>query len=441
MNSNTARFLFFFPVRLFRSEPILRALAFVKNCEALDKNALRKRQLDLMKQQVELAFEKIPYFRSHWLPYFNTKTTISFWENFARLPVMEKTDIQDHQQQFLNHEIKKTDHRGTSGSTGTPLRFVKDRQATAFMDAVMYHAYSWYGINIGDRQARFWGLPHDNISQKMAHLKDFLMNRRRLSAFQLSPAALQSFADQIKRWHPHYFYGYPSLLIEFARFVDEHNVNLTTLKLKAIICTGEQLEISQKEYLRQIFNCPVVNEYGSTEVGVIGFECSLGNLHEMSSNIYLEVLKDGIPVLDEEGVVVVTELHALTSPFIRYKIGDRGVRCSAPCPCGLPYPVIKVLSGRIDDYILTPDGRKVYDAILAYTLKKGIKKFKAVQREVRSLEIMIVADDELNDEMISKYITKLKQSVSVDMDFVFKKVSTIPQERSGKLRYFRSEIH
>jgi phenylacetate-CoA ligase len=441
MNSNTAKFLFFFPVRLLRSEPILRALAFVKDCESLDQRALIRRQFDLVTQQVDLAFEKIPYFRSHWAPYFKIKATISGWEEFAMLPVLEKIDIQSHQKQFLCAELTKIDHRGTSGSTGTPLRFVKDRQATAFMDAVMYHAYSWYGINIGDRQARFWGLPQDDLNRNLAYLKDFLMNRKRLSAFQLSPAAFETFAAQIKRWRPHYFYGYPSLVIEFARFVDEYNVKLAAVDLKAIICTGEQLETSQKEYLRQVFKCPVVNEYGSTEVGVIGFECPAGSLHEMSSNIYFEVLKDGIPVVDEEGTVVVTELHALTSPFIRYKIGDRGVRCSAPCPCGLPYPVIKVLSGRIDDYILTPDGRKVYDAILAYTLKKGVKKFKAIQREVRSLEIMIVADDELDDEMISQYTAKLKLGISSDMDFIFKKVAAIPQEKSGKLRYFQSEIH
>lgn len=441
MNPIVAHWLFFVPVRLLRGEPILQSLSFVRNFRMLDRTELCRVQFELLKAQVTRTYDKIPFYRNSWNSMLGKKGQVTNLQDFSALPVIEKKDVQENSRLLASPEIKKFDVRATSGSTGTPLQFIKDRRATAFMDAVMYDAYSWYGINLGDRQARFWGMPHDKKNKTIARLKDFLMNRKRLSAFQLSQVEYQRFADLLKSWRPHYCYGYPSLLCEFAGFILSHDIDLASLRMKAVICTGEELKEQQKKLLGKTFHCPVVNEYGCTEVGVIGFECAYGNMHEMSPNIYFEILKGGQPVLDQEGEVVVTELHAQTSPFIRYKTGDRGIRSSSTCSCGLPYPVIKILSGRIDDYILTPDGRKVYDAILAYTLKKGIKKFKAVQRDTGMLEIMIVPDQGLTGELLEIYEKKLKEHISSEMQFIFTKVENIPQERSGKLRYFRSEIH
>lgn len=441
MNGMVAKWLFFIPVRILRSEPILNALAFVSELRQLKKSALEKRQLELLKRQVVFSSQNIPFYQKYWATTNCDVTAIESFEAFAKIPIIEKNDVQTNQLQFSNPKIKKVDIRGTSGSTGTPLTFVKDRQATAFMDAVMYDAYSWHGVNIGDRQARFWGLPHDKTKQNIAFLKDFLMNRKRFSAFHLSAGDYTAFIKKLQRWKPQYCYGYPSLMCEFVEFTGQHNINLASLNLKVVVCTGEQLSSEQKVKLEKGFHCQAVNEYGCTEIGVIGFECSEGNMHEMSSNVYFEVLKDGKPVFDEEGEVVVTELHARTSPFIRYRIGDRGIRSSKVCSCGLPYPLISILSGRVDDYIITPDGRKVYDAILAYTLKKGVRKFRVTQRVVNSLEILVVPEDDLNDELIAYYHSEFKKHISPDMEFNIKKIDSIPREPSGKLRYFTSEIN
>src|SRR6185295_12947365 len=74
----------------------------------------------------------------------------------------------------------KVEHRKTSGSTGTPFRFVKDVRMTAWMDANMWAAYSWYGVAPGDRQARFWGAPLTKVAGAKRVLLDRVQNRRRL---------------------------------------------------------------------------------------------------------------------------------------------------------------------------------------------------------------------------------------------------------------------
>jgi len=435
MNSFVSRHLFFSPVRMLRGEPIAKALKFVRSFEFLDN------QRSLLFRQVQLAYEKIPYYRRVWGDLGLSSSNMHMESDFFQIPILEKSSIQNNPDEFLNPEIRKFEHRSTSGSTGTPLKFVRGRQSTAFMDAAMYHSYGWHGIDIGDRQVRFWGEPQDEKGRKVARLKDYLMNRIRLSAFRISDEYLSFFADKIERFRPTYIYGYPSLICQFAEFIKRERHALQGVEFKGIICTGEQLLSQQRLLMEDVFQAKTINEYGCTEVGVIAFECSHGAMHELSPTVKIEVVNaEGESVYDEEGDLVVTELHAQTFPFIRYRLGDRGILSSKKCSCGLAYPLLDVVTGRIDSYIKTPDGRLVYDAILAYTLKRGVRQFKAVQEEVTRLTIYVVYDELLTDNLLAKYETILMQSISNDMVFNFVKVRTLPRESSGKLRYFESRI-
>lgn len=332
------------------------------------------------------------------------------------------------------------DYRSTSGSTGLPFQFYKDRTATGFMDAVLYAAYAWHGIRVGDPQARFWGMPISSKDAALARFKDLLKNRIRFSAFNLSDTAKDTYYQDLQSFKPAYFYGYPSLMAAFCNYLRERKQGLKSVPLKAVIGTGEYLYQHERDLVEQVTGVPFINEYGCTEVGIIGFECCHHNLHVMSSNIYLEIIKDGKPVLDQEGDIHVTELHAKSRPFIRYGLGDRGMLCSEPCRCGSALPVMKVLSGRKDDYVATPDGRKVYDAIFAYTLKKGISQFKAVQTALDRIEISIIPTDEYSPELGKRYISDLQKQLGASMIITLKLVDKIERERSGKLRYFRNAI-
>jgi len=128
--------------------------------------------------------------------------------------------------------------------------------------------------------------------------------------------------------------------------LSRRKVGSKTLPLKAVIGTGEYVYQHERDIIEQATGVTFVNEYGCTEVGLIGFECEEHNLHVMAANIYLEVIKDGKNVIDEEGDIHVTELHARSNPFIRYGLGDRGILCSERCSCGRALPIIKILSGR-----------------------------------------------------------------------------------------------
>lgn len=438
MNIYAAKCIFYM-VRFLRREPIYSSIMNVKGFD--DTKNIQEAQWIRLEKVIRDADKYIPYYRETWQSQAICINEIKNFSDFSRIPLLTKDIVRNNQHKLKNKQIKLHDYRSTSGSSGAPLKFYKDRLSTSYLDAVMYHAYSWHGIKIGDKQIRFWGIPNNLKDRLIVNIKDLIMNRIRLSAFDVSKKTFINFAERIERFNPDYFYGYPSMIYLFAKFLREEKIKIHNLRLKAIISTGEQLFEHQKNIMQDVFHTKVINEYGCAEVGVMGFECAEGNLHVMSPNIYLEVVnKDGEAILDEEGAICVTELNTMSVPFIRYKIGDRGIYYSNKCKCGLKYPIFNVLHGRIDDFIITPDGRKVYDAILAYTFKKGIISFKAIQKDIKTLYIYLIPDKNYNKELEQEYINTFKKLISSQMEFIIHCVNEITPEPSGKLRYFRSEI-
>ena len=185
-----------------------------------------------------------------------------------------------------------------------------------------------------------------------------------------------------------------------------------------------------------------VSEYGCSEIGVIGFDCPAGKMHAMSSNVLVEVIDEqGRPLpAGKEGEIVVTELNATYLPFIRYRLGDRGRLETGTCSCGRNLPLLTISAGRKDDYITTPEGRRIYDAILAYTLKKGVVQFRALQDRVDRLRIEVVTDDQYSEALETLYARQLQEYLSPAMTIQFTRVNEIVREKSGKLRYFRSML-
>lgn len=441
MNPTISKYLFFYPVRYLRGEYLKKCLQVVKVVEKFSERELKSYQINKL-NRILLAYQKsVETTSKKHINLDDSNPSTNGFESLMDLPLLNKEDIQRNYKELTFDTNQRISLRSTSGSTGTPLKFYKDRDATAFMDAVMYHSYSWHGINIGDRQARFWGMPYNLKKNYTEKLKDLLMNRIRFSAFDITEEKMSQYYYRIKKFKPAYIYGYPSLIYEFICFLKRNSLDIRFLDLKALIVTGEIVSPYQLEVIKGELNVPIVNEYGCTEVGIIAFQCTMGMMHVMSHNIILEVIKSGRQVIDEEGDVVITELNAKIMPFVRYKIGDRAILKSEKCNCGLAFPVIEILEGRKDDYIITPDGKKVYDAIFAYTFKKGIKKFKAIQKKLDLIDVYIVKDENYDEQLEKHYIQKLRENINPNIDFNFIYTSELNHEKSGKFKYFVSEVN
>jgi phenylacetate-CoA ligase len=388
------------------------------------------------------AYKMIPFYRKLYDANLVNAHKLSGIDDFKRLPVVGKEQISSDPHCFDRLKYRGLRFkRATSGSTGKPFVFFKDSRSMAMMDAILYRNYSWFGIDIGDKQARFWGVPVGLLGLLKTLCIDYVFNRRRFSAFSLSDENFHVYLKKIRKFRANYIYGYAQCIYQFAWFLYRNMIDVSELGLKAVILTGEMIFINQIELIRSVFRCAVTEEYGCTEVGVIGFRCEFGTMHLME-NLYVEVLNE-----DDNGVgdIVVTESYGRLFPFIRYRVGDRGKKGYKKCECGRNGAILEKLDGRKDDFIVCPNGTRVDPYLLEYIIDScpknfgSINQFRIQQKTIEMLDIILVADGD--EDVIKAYVLKkIKHYLDPKMDINLRYTDLIERETSGKLRCFVSEL-
>lgn len=431
-----ARNCIYFPLMVLRGQNIKKYIGELARLEDLSPLELAVYKKQKIKALLEFAYNNTVYYKNILRREIIGLTSHGSGISLKRIPYLKKERIMDDLEDFVCRNMRHS-WRSTSGSTGTPLIFPKDRMSETYNDAMMHIAYSWHGINIGDKQARFWGTPIKRKDKYFQLLKDVLLNRKRLSVFKMEKSACNRFLGKLIRFGPMYFYGYANAIYMFASILESEGIDARIPGLERIISTGEVLFEYQRKKIQDVFGFKVINEFGSTENGILGFECEFGNMHVMPT-VHIEVVdkdKRGF------GELVVTELNSRSIPFIRYRLGDRGRFLNITCPCQRPFEIIEIDEGRVDDYILCPNGKIVYDAILAYILRDYVYKFKAYQENCRFLKIIFIPRKVFTSEKQNRVKEKLQTYLTRDMEIEFVEVSAIPEESSGKYRYFVSTLN
>ncbi|RJP20686.1 MAG: phenylacetate--CoA ligase family protein [Candidatus Abyssobacteria bacterium SURF_5] len=439
MNPVIARHAIYLPIQRALGGDLKVALRFHADIERQPESELEKYQEGALKELLDHVFSNVPFYREIVRKQPDLRTKDPF-DILARLPIVSKADIREDISLFRDSKYTPF-WRSTSGSTGLPFRFCKDRPSLLQMDAAMHAVYSWYGIEIGDRQARIWGRALRPRQRMAQGVKDLLLNRRRLSAFGITRETSRTFFSALERFRPAFIYCYPNAAVLFARYLNDMSLNGRALSLKAIICTSEPLLENHRSFLTDAFGCPVISEYGNSENGILAFECERGQMHALCGNVILEFLNNGKPAspgcLAE---IAVTELHSRSIPFIRYRTGDLGAPRAERCTCGRPLPLVQLSCGRDHSFILRPDGTRVHAALLAYILKQGILQFRVIQLNLRELIVEFVPDHTYTDGLERIFRKRLHKYFGKEFFIRFRKVAHIPPEKNGKVLYFVSQI-
>jgi phenylacetate-CoA ligase len=443
MNSKLSKYFIYNPIFSLRGEKVGQYGQEVKQFHKLPLVEMKQRQWNKLLSILSYSYDNNAYYGKLFDDNYIKPGDIKDVSELKKIPYLTKKIIQEDYTRLISPNHRRLSHRKTSGSTGMPLKFVKDMDSLAYMDAVMYEVYGWHGIKMGDPQCRIWGLPADLKSRLSIKSRDFLLNRIRLSSFDVSDDSSREFYHSIRKFKPVFMYAVPSYTTDFAKRLQKMSLDPKGLGLKAIILTGEIFYAEQKKYIREAFGCPVINEYGTTECGILAFACPNDNMHLMMHNVFFEFVnpQTGTEVQPgEPGEIVITELHGKALPFIRYRLGDIVTPKGGVCACGSQLPMVSHIEGRLEDMITTPEGKKVAGGMLYYTLTKGIQQFKVYQKSIDSLEVLIEKGPGFSEDYLSDVKNKWRIYLGNRMKVEFKIVDKIPPDKSGKLRYFVSEF-
>lgn len=373
--------------------------------------------------------------------------TVEKWED---LPVLTKKDLQKPLKERLSKGFteKTVFVNKTSGSSGDPFVFAKDKYAHALTWASIIYRFGWYGVDFNSSyQARFYGIPLDKLGYYKERFKDFLSRRYRFPIFDLSDKILDDVLKHFKTKKFDYINGYTSSIVLFGKYLQARNIVLTDIcpTLKVCMVTSEMLFEEDKTLLEKHLGIPVVNEYGASELDLIAFQNPKDEWQVNAETLFVEILnEDNQPVENgKEGKVVITALYNKAHPFIRYEIGDVGILDEKST---WKKPILKKLVGRTSDVALLPSGKKSPGLTFYYVTKSiieddgNVKEFIVRQKTLDSFEIDYVSESELTGDQIAEIERAIEKYLEPNLKFTYNRKDILKRTARGKLKQFQSDL-
>jgi phenylacetate-CoA ligase len=369
----------------------------------------------------------------------------------AKFPVIDKATLRSNFDQMLSTRPDKHTLNNTSGgSTGEPVRFIQDVDYRDWAEANKNLFSSWIGHRTGDCHIKIWGAPRDIFGGGKSwkkSLRNFAVNETILNCYRVGPSQWDEFTRILNRLRPSLLESYADAGYEYARYLldKQHPIH----KPRGIITSAGLLLPHMKRTIAKAFNCPVLNRYGSREVGDIACSCPQSeSLHVSELTHFVEIVTlDNQPCpAGVEGELQITVLTNRSMPLIRYRIEDRATWDAEPCQCERHTKMLASIAGRSNDYLIAVDGSQVNGTALTTLLYEfpEVRRFQFRQASDHSIAMLlepqpgIAAErfDTVSAKARAKMVTLLGDAARIETQTV----KDIPPTPTGKHRYVVNEL-
>ncbi|MCA9257386.1 MAG: phenylacetate--CoA ligase family protein, partial [Phycisphaerales bacterium] len=299
------------------------------------------------------ACEHVPFYRSLWDAAGVGPDDIGGSGDMPRLPMTDKESIVAAGNDVVDRRLDPAglDEMSTSGTSGraiTMRRTTREMRLVrrSYLRSLFYngarpwqHSVTMASTWLSKKKGRFISLvaktrhiyPKDSLDQQIQTLRDF--NARNLMG---QTGGLYLLARELLR-------------------------RGETFPLKLLAPTGATLMPQMRQAMRDAFQTEPRDLYGAVELGAIAWQCKRGAYHIDADRMLVEIVDaEGNPVpRGESGQVVCTTLHGYSLPLIRYRLRDVASFSNETCDCGIRFPLMNAVQGRINDFLPTPSGELV----------------------------------------------------------------------------------
>ena len=357
------------------------------------------------------------------------------------LPVVNKDTFRQQYDRFISSTYKDApDNRVmcTSGSTGTPLRMIQNRDKIRHNTAggIFLGAVAGYYIGMKEAFIRVWV---NNVRKSKFQL--IQENMIMMDSSRMDEKALAEMFRTIEKKKVKCLVGYSSALGELSDYIRKSGTDCSNCSVRAIIPISETMPEPVRRTLEKQFGCPVRAWYSNEENGIMGLQNEENEgYHIDTETYYYEILKmdcDEPAEPGELGRIVITDLFNYAFPILRYDNGDTAVA------------VRKEKNGRFKLYLLELYGRRsdlIYDckgnAVTPYIITnnlwdiEGVKQYRFIQEDVKDYTIWLNGDQEKMDqkEILGRIRPYLGEEARIKVEIV----DEIPVLASGKRKYIEN---
>jgi phenylacetate-CoA ligase len=312
---------------------------------------------------VELAAARVPYYRRRWrgVDWRSVRSA----ETLPALPRLDKQDLRQTEDAFIVEGLnpKALWMERTSGTTGTSLRvYWPPAMLPKWWALVEVTVRNPAGVGQHIPRAMIGGRPivRGNTTGPPYWRFNRFWRQLYLSAYHISSATAAGYVGAIRDHGVEWLTGYGSAIAALAEHALETGVS--PLPLRTVIVSGDTLTLAMRQSIEEFFQSTCFDHYGQSEGVAMAMECSSGRMHVISDAGIIEITReDGtLCVPGEVGEIVATGLLNDAMPLIRYRLGDYAAWAKdQDCSCGGPGPILEELTGRVDDYLVTLDGRRI----------------------------------------------------------------------------------
>lgn len=371
-------------------------------------------------------------------------------EQWQRLPLLTRQELQANASEFRSRSVPAAHgdlrESQTSGSTGTPVKFVGTSLTQLMWETLTLRLHLWHGYDFSELMCAIRAID-DPAPKDVIRGKEW--GRPFSYLFESGPAAMmdcrvdiQKLAHWLRDENPAYLFAMPSTVEALARMCLEQGIHLP--RLQKVATYAEMLSPEIRDLCHQAWDARLVDTYSCEEAGYIALQCpEHDHYHVQSESLLVEVLDDsGRPCQPGQvGRVVVTPLLNFASPLIRYELQDYA-EVGEPCPCGRGLPVIRSIKGRLRNLITTPDGRRFWPVLYAsvWSHIAPIRQLQLIQKSPGHFDAKVVIDRELTPQEEAALSSAIGKSLGYPFTFQFKTQPDRIVAKNGKFESIMSEV-
>ena len=412
----------------------LYSLHKLRKNQWLGPSELEKLQFDKLKALLHHAYYKVDYYHRLFECADIKPEDIKDIQVLAKIPTTTRKELQSLPKEDIVAKDADKLHLSnlrTSGSTGMPLNIFVGSREIILRWLLYRRMYFDNGGKLSDKELRI--VNYQKFKDKQWFQRLGILRVKNISLFE----DIENQMKAILEYKPEIIRSQGSTLKNLAAEINNKKIKIKRPRI--IFSTSELLTKQDKALISSMFRAELFDYYTCNECGTIAWECKKHTgYHINSDSVIIEFLKeDGTKAkAGEEGEIVITSLNSYTMPFIRYKLGDIGVPSDEQCPCGRTFPLMKIISGRVNDHIILPDGRKISPYTIMSTMDgiTEIKKYQILQEKENKIKLSIFQYENFSEKTITRIHKRFKAILDYDLEIEYAIVKEVPHEKNSKFQ-------
>lgn len=327
---------------------------------------MREHQDRLFRGVVEVGWRN-PFYRRRWTEAGLEPGDVSGLDDIRKLPIVTVDDFKDSIEAsppFGLHQTLKAEVppgpikvQSSGGTTGRPRPTLFSPREWEVQGIQTARAMYLQGARPGDVMQIPVSLSTANLGWCYFQACFYYLGIAVITTGSglVTPSRRQ--IEEAQAWGANMLVAFPEYLLTLGHTAREMGIDPASLDMKLLTTyLGPDTAGFLRRELEELWGCPVYDNYGTHEIGVVSFECQhRDGLHFNEDTIFVEIgdIETG-DVLDgpATGNLIATALHRHHPPLIRYNLMDRiETLPRGQCACGSHSLRMNHFLGRSDDMV------------------------------------------------------------------------------------------